>query len=254
MVTAIAPGVLTPASEPEDPISDSSASVFHHTLITSDFKQLTFDAAASLQLQYKHSASGKHAPYHYAAAKSDHRLIVSPYNSPPHLLDLTSYDHATRLFAKALTIMQPIGDDYATADYLDSFNFGSIFAFLKQLAHAEGHLWRRRDFYVVTFRSQFKPDADEQRLFELDSKSHEEAMASGGLLKYWYGSKNEEFRNLATCKSIFTDRSIRLSFFLHVEDGILGTPDKRAPLFRNMTEPPHPSRRFCPPNMSHIPS
>lgn len=204
MNTATALGVLTPSSEPEDPVSDISSSLFHHTSITSDFNQLTFDAAASLQLKYKdRSTSEKHAPYHYAAAKSDHRLIVSPYNSPPHLLDLNNYDHATQLLAKALTIMKPIRDDYATAEYLDSFNFGSIFAFLKQLAQAEGHVWRRREFYVVSFRSQFKPDADEERLYELDSYSHQEAMASGGLLKYWYGSKNADFRNLATCKSNF---------------------------------------------------
>jgi hypothetical protein len=36
-------------------------------------------------------------------------------------------------------------------------------------------------------------------LFELDAFSHQEAMASGGLLKYWYGVKDQSRRNLATC-------------------------------------------------------
>jgi hypothetical protein len=114
-------------------------------------------------------------------------LVVSPYLSPPHQLDLTSYSTSSQLFAKALTIFQPTRDDYAIAEYLRSF------------ARAEGYTWKKTDFYVVSFRSQLKPDADGERLFELDAFSHQEAMASGGLLKYWYGVKDQNRRNLATC-------------------------------------------------------
>lgn len=179
-----------------DHIRDSLP-LFHHSLVTSNFDQLAFHAAAFLQLKAESPLGGGKS---YTTATADDKLIVSPYNSPLHLLELKRYDHATQLFAKALTILKPIREDYALADYVESFNFESIFELLKQLSKAEGHVWRKRDFYVVTFRSQLKPDADSDRLFELDSHSHAEATESGGLLKYWYGIKNEDLRNLATCK------------------------------------------------------
>lgn len=172
----------------------NSLPLYHHSLITANFEQLTFHAAAFLQL--------KLACQFYGAATTDDKLIVSPYNTLPHLLDLKRYDHATQLLSKALTIFKPIREDYAVADYEDSFNFVEVFALLKQLAKIEGHTWQKRDFYVVTFRSQLKPNANSDRLFELDSHSHAEATESGGLLKYWYGSKNDELRNLATCMLI----------------------------------------------------
>jgi hypothetical protein len=126
-------------------------------------------------------------------------LVVSPYLSLPHLLDLTRYSISSQLFAKALTIFQPTRDDYATADYTESFNFQEVVRTLKSLAKIEGYEWKKTDFYVVSFRSQLNPDADGERLFELDAFSHQEAMASGGLLKYWYGAKDQDRRNLATC-------------------------------------------------------
>jgi hypothetical protein len=126
-------------------------------------------------------------------------LVVSPYLTPPHLLDLTKYSISSQLFAKALTKFQPVRADYATADYTESFNFQEVVKTLKLFAKAEGYTWRKTDFYVVSFRSQLKPDADPERLFELDAFSHQEAMASGGLLKYWYGVKDHNRRNLATC-------------------------------------------------------
>jgi hypothetical protein len=126
-------------------------------------------------------------------------LVVSPYLSPPHLLDLTSYSTSSQLFAKALTIFQPTRDDYAIAEYTESFNFQEVVKTLRSFARAEEYTWKKTDFYVVSFRSQLKPDADGERLFELDAFSHQEAMASGGLLKYWYGVKDQSRRNLATC-------------------------------------------------------
>ena len=175
---------------------DGVLPLFHHTLISTEFYQLMFEAAASLQLKYNR-LDDKWRPN--TLARSDDRLVVSPYNAPSHLLDLKRYDHATQLFAKALTIMTPVREDYAVADYLESFNFDTIFAFLKHLAQTEGYTWTKRDFYVVTFRSQLIPDADLLRLFDLDAYSHAEATASGGLLKYWYGAKDKNFRNMATC-------------------------------------------------------
>jgi len=133
------------------------------------------------------------------APSTNSLLVVSPYISPLHLLDLTRYSTSSQLFAKALTKFQPVRGDYATADYIESFNFPEVIETLRSLAKAEGYNWKKTDFYVVSFRSQLKPNADSERLFELDAFSHQEAMASGGLLKYWYGVKDQDRRNLATC-------------------------------------------------------
>ncbi|KAI4852193.1 hypothetical protein E4T44_01649 [Aureobasidium sp. EXF-8845] len=131
--------------------------------------------------------------------RSESLLVVSPYLTPPHLLDVTRYRTPSQLFAKALTRLQPIRDDYALAEYTESFNFEEVIKTLQSLAKDQGYKWKTTDFYVVSFRSQLKPDADPERLFELDAFSHQEAMASGGLLKYWYGVKDQNRRNLATC-------------------------------------------------------
>ena len=130
-------------------------------------------------------------------------LVVSPYTSLPHLLDLNRYNTPSQLFAKALTIFQPTRDDYAISEYTESFNLEEVIRTLRSFAKDEGYTWKKTDFYVVSFRSQLKPDADPERLFELDAYSHQEAMASGGLLKYWYGVKDQNRRNLATCRSSF---------------------------------------------------
>jgi len=138
-------------------------------------------------------------------------LVVSPYTSAPHLLDLDRYDTSSQLFAKALTIFQPTRDDYATAEYTESFNFQEVIEALRSLAKAEEYKWNATDFYVVSFRSQLTPDADPERLFELDAFSHQEAMASGGLLKYWYGVKNQNRRNLATCTLLSRSEETQLT-------------------------------------------
>jgi hypothetical protein len=168
-----------------------STSVFHHSLVTENSDALKFHAAASLQLQFGNR--------HDNIATSDDLLIVSPYNEPLHLLDLKALDIPNRLLAKALTLLKPIRDDYATADYNESFNWQSVVDFVGELADAEGHDWKKQSFYVVVFRSCLQPTADGSRLHDLDSHSHIEAMASGGLLKYWFGTKDENHQNLATC-------------------------------------------------------
>ncbi|OJK00435.1 hypothetical protein ASPACDRAFT_60264 [Aspergillus aculeatus ATCC 16872] len=166
----------------------------HHSLITTDFDALRFHAAAALQLRF---------PSHKtvaAALPTDTHLIVSPYNQPGHLLDLRTLDRANQLLAQALTTLQPTRPDYATAPYTESFNWASVFELLRQLAlQDEAGTWPAQSFYVVTFRSRLRADADGERLYLLDAHSHQEAMASGGLLKYWFGSKDASHRNLATC-------------------------------------------------------
>ena len=166
-----------------------------HSLVTTDFEELKFNAAASLQLQLHRAELGN-----LESAITDNRLIASPYNDLPHLLDLDELDSQSRLLALALAFFKPIRDDYATADYLKSFNWEEVFHLLQEFSEIEGHKWTTQTFYVVSFRSRLKPDADQDRLHALDAYSHQEAIASGGLLKYWFGTKNGKHQNLATCK------------------------------------------------------
>ena len=54
-------------------------------------------------------------------------LIASPYEEEPHLLDLNTLDTSNQLLAKALVCMKNLGEDYATADYRESFNCKTFF-------------------------------------------------------------------------------------------------------------------------------
>lgn len=128
-------------------------------------------------------------------------LASSPYNSPSHHLDLRRLAAPSLLLAKALTVLQPTRPDYATAPYTTALNWPDVVRTLRALCAAHAQPWTEdRGFYVVVFRSRLKTTADAELLYELDAKSHEEATASGGLLKYWFGKVDGERRNLATCE------------------------------------------------------
>ncbi|KAL2695716.1 hypothetical protein AAEP93_003809 [Penicillium crustosum] len=164
----------------------------HHSHVTTEFDPLRFEAAASLQLQLQLEKQ-------YPDTETDTRLIASPYNSVPHLLDISALERQDRLFALALAYLKPIRDDYATAEYTESFNWTEVYDLLRTFSQAENHAWKSQSYYVVIFRSILLPDIDSDRLYDLDAHSHQEAIASGGLLKYWFGAKNDKHRNLATC-------------------------------------------------------
>ncbi|KAI2837140.1 hypothetical protein CBS147343_7008 [Aspergillus niger] len=169
----------------------------HHSLLTTTPEAFKFHAAASLQLRLNPTIPNNPS----IIPPSDTNLIISPYNTPHHLLDLQTLDPATQLLAKALTLFHPIRPDYATAPYTESFNWDSVFAFLRNQAKSEGYAWGRRHeniFYVVVFRSTLKADADGEKLHVLDEMSLREAVAGGGLLKYWFGNVDGERRGLAT--------------------------------------------------------
>lgn len=167
--------------------------LLHHSHVTAEFDPLRFEAAASLQLQWQLDRQ-------YSNAETDTRLIASPYNDIAHLLDLAGLEAQDRLFALALAYFKPIRDDYATAAYSDSFNWTEVFDGLRAFSQAENRTWTSQSYYVVIFRSTLLSDIDSDRLYELDAHSHQEAIASGGLLKYWFGAKNDEHQNLATCE------------------------------------------------------
>ncbi|GKZ19000.1 hypothetical protein AbraIFM66951_001960 [Aspergillus brasiliensis] len=170
----------------------------HHTLLTTNSEAFKFHAAASLQLRLHPTIPNDPS----RLPPSDTNLIISPYNTPHHLLDLQTLERPSQLLAKALTLFHPIRPDYATAPYTESFNWDTVFAFLRNLAKSEGYTWgKRRDniFYVVVFRSTLSSEADGEKLHVLDEMSLREAVAGGGLLKYWFGNVDEERRGLATC-------------------------------------------------------
>ena len=126
-------------------------------------------------------------------------LVVSPYTTLPHLLDLRPLEESQRLLAKALTALQSVREDYATAPYHQSFNWDAVIERLKSLLDLSGHQWTHQHFYIVVFRSQVPPMTDRTHLGRLDQRSHAEATKSGGLLKYWFGLPDKDGRNLATC-------------------------------------------------------
>lgn len=136
---------------------------------------------------------------HVAVDLKATRLISSPYPELANQLRLEDLETPFRLFAFALTVLRPIREDYATAPYLGSFNWTEVFAVLRSLCKQTGFQWKETGVYVVIFRSKLLAGTDRERLGLLDQKSHEEACASGGLLKYWFGSTDNERRNLATC-------------------------------------------------------
>lgn len=179
----------------------------HHE-VTSDFDELKFHAAASRQIKWQQQQkqnqneeiSSSENSISETETETDTRLISSPYNDTPHLLDLETLDTQSRLLALALASFTSIRPDYATAPYIDNFNWDEVFNLVKTFADAEGHRWTAQTFYVVAFRSILLPGVDNDHLHALDAYSHQEAVASGGLLKYWFGTKNEERRNLATCE------------------------------------------------------
>ncbi|KAI1504516.1 hypothetical protein F5X99DRAFT_17951 [Biscogniauxia marginata] len=126
-------------------------------------------------------------------------LAVSPYTDKAHLLDLRTLDPENALLAQALVHMKSLRPDYATAPYTETFNWSEIVEELGRLARQSGHRWRETSFYIVVFRSQIPPTTVYEDLGTLDKAAHAEATASGGFLKYWFGSPDKDGRNLATC-------------------------------------------------------
>lgn len=110
-------------------------------------------------------------------------LVVSPYEEEPHLLDLNTLDTSNQLLAKALFCMKNERDDYATANYQESFNWPEVIESLRHLVAASNFAWKETAFYIVVFRSQIPPATVYADLGGLDQPAHAEAMKSGGFLK-----------------------------------------------------------------------
>lgn len=121
-------------------------------------------------------------------------IITSPYTSPEHQLDLSTLDAEHALFARALQGLRVVRDDYATAGYIESFNWGEIMGRLRELVEEEGGPnggrespgtggFKETSFFIVAFRSRVPPTTVYEDLGVLDEVAHAEAVACGGFLK-----------------------------------------------------------------------
>lgn len=109
---------------------------------------------------------------------------MSPYDEEPHLLDLRTVDTANQLLAKALVGLKCLRDDYATAPYVEIFNWPEVINSVRDQASSSSFTWKEQHFYIVVFRSQIPPTTVYEDLGVLDKAAHAEATKSGGFLKY----------------------------------------------------------------------
>ncbi|KAI9292856.1 hypothetical protein K502DRAFT_282002, partial [Neoconidiobolus thromboides FSU 785] len=84
-----------------------------------------------------------------------------------------------------------ITDDFIHEAITTSFNWSQV---AENLNLNETGSW-----YIVVFRSIRNKDANSEELYTADALAHEEAKNSGGLLKYWYASLNQNNECLAMC-------------------------------------------------------
>ncbi len=89
---------------------------------------------------------------------------------------------------RACQQISPIIPDYATRPIQDGFDWSSSLA---------GCRFDR--LYLVVFRSVRRPKADLDLLREYDDRAYEEALESGGLLRYFKGKMNERRECLSFC-------------------------------------------------------
>ena len=83
--------------------------------------------------------------------------------------------------------ISPKHPDYATRPIQTGFDWSALYGC------SFGRL------YLVVFRSVRRPDADLVLLREHDDRAYEEALRSGGLLRYFKGHANEQGECLSFC-------------------------------------------------------
>ena len=95
-------------------------------------------------------------------------------------------DLAADLHESCLRI-SPRHPDYATLPIQNSFDWSPL------------HRCSFDRLYLVVFRSVRRPDADLVLLREHDDRAYEEALRSGGLLRYFKGHANDRDECLSFC-------------------------------------------------------
>ncbi|CAN3370615.1 hypothetical protein DICA2_F34464 [Diutina catenulata] len=129
----------------------------------------------------------------------------SPYTEREHRLALAKYSPSFQALALALQSFAPKSQRYAFEPYAEAFNIDEVVKLATEYAFQRGHQFERTEVWVIAFRSVLHTEVQEseekrQFLARVDKDSHAEANASGGLIKYWFGTPDDETaRNLATC-------------------------------------------------------
>jgi hypothetical protein len=83
--------------------------------------------------------------------------------------------------------ISPRHPDYVALSIEDGFDWSSL------------SCCRFERLYLVAFRSVWQPEADLDLLREHDDRAYEEALVSGGLLRYFKGQANERGECLSFC-------------------------------------------------------
>jgi hypothetical protein len=83
--------------------------------------------------------------------------------------------------------ISPIHPDYATLPIQTGFDWAPLYGCVFD------------ELYLVVFRSVRLPDADLVLLRKYDDRAYEEAMRSGGLLRYFKGHANDRGECLSFC-------------------------------------------------------
>jgi hypothetical protein len=83
--------------------------------------------------------------------------------------------------------ISPRHPDYASLSIDDGFYWSALYR------------CQFERLYLVVFRSVWQPEADLDLLSEHDDRAYEEALASGGLLRYFKGQANELGECLSFC-------------------------------------------------------
>jgi hypothetical protein len=85
---------------------------------------------------------------HRSNTRTKDYLVVSPYKDEPHLLDLSTLDAKNQLIAKALVGLKCMRDDYATATYVDIFNWSEVIDTVRKLAIGSSYEWKECKLYL----------------------------------------------------------------------------------------------------------
>lgn len=157
-------------------------------------------AAAPVEERTENAASCRHKQNSILLPPEHNYIQTSPYTEQNHLLDLNSLTKPHKIMAQALTVMQPLSGQYATTAYKEAFNWEDVVDKLRELSEAggTGYVFPETSFYVIVFRSRVPPGVYRPELGVLDKEAHREAVESGWLLKYWFGTPDQEGKNLAT--------------------------------------------------------
>ncbi|KAK6531415.1 hypothetical protein TWF281_008220 [Arthrobotrys megalospora] len=189
---------------PVDHFEFKNSAIFPPEVVTASStpNDIKFHAAASLQVP----GIGQNVDpaiidtVDLSGRLSENLLVASPYTDKEHLLDLDTLARPHQLLAKALTIMNAKTGEYAIEPYHEAFNWDEVLTALQKLSKREDYIFPRSEFYIIVFRSKLPFDADREHLGKLDKDAHVEAVESGQLLKYWFGTPHPVTgRNLATC-------------------------------------------------------